>query len=79
MLGQKLRVFRTHWPELLRHTRRPTSSDSLEEQIQKAKSSMVATAISQTSPSVIKDLEMLLKNKKGTVPIFFIEKVFLLC
>jgi hypothetical protein len=31
----------------LRHPRRPTSSGSLEERISKAKSSMVATAISQ--------------------------------
>jgi hypothetical protein len=37
----------------LRHPRRPTSSGSLEGRITKAKSSMVATAISQTFSSRI--------------------------
>jgi hypothetical protein len=73
-LGQKRRVFRTHWPELLRHTRRPISSDSLKERIQKAKSSMVAAAISQTSMSVIMDLELLLQDKGGGLLFWFIPR-----
>ncbi|MFX1537349.1 MAG: hypothetical protein ACFFDI_24340 [Promethearchaeota archaeon] len=36
-LGQKRRIFGIHWPELLRHTRRPISSASLGGWIWKAK------------------------------------------
>jgi hypothetical protein len=45
LLGQKLRVFGTHWSELLRHTRCPALPDSLKEQLRKAKSSKVASSI----------------------------------